>query len=80
MLPFHACSLLVYICEPVVDFTTLHPFDFDRNLLIFLLCPFYFFSEVQFKYHARTEPSLFHHWFSFLLLMAFLYFKLVAKK
>ena len=24
-------------CGPVVDFTTLHPFDFDRNLFIFLL-------------------------------------------
>ena len=36
---------------------------------------------MQFKYHARAELSLFHHWFSFLLLMAFLYFKfkLVAK-
>ena len=23
-------------CGPVVDFTNLHPFDFDRNLFIFL--------------------------------------------
>ena len=37
MLPFHACLFLVSLhCEPLVDFTTLHPFDFDRNLFNFL--------------------------------------------
>ena len=35
------CLFLVSLhCGPVVDFTTLHPFDFDRNLFNFLvLCP-----------------------------------------
>ena len=34
----------------MVDFTTLHPFDFDKNLFNFLVCVlFFFFSEVQFN-------------------------------
>ena len=32
------CLFLVSLhCEPVVYFTTLHPFDFDRNLFNFLV-------------------------------------------
>ena len=58
----------------MVDFTTLHPFDFDRNLFNFLVCAlfslnqkFAFVLPVKCSsYHARTEPeSCFHHWFSF---------------
>ena len=37
-------SMLVLVSGPVVDFTTLHPFDFDRNLLIFLFVSFFLFQ------------------------------------
>ena len=32
-------------CGPVVDFTTLHPFDFDRNLFNFLIYDFIIKTE-----------------------------------
>ena len=51
----------------MVDFTTLHPFDFDRNLFIFLFVSFFIFSEVQFNIiHVLSRLCHgFHHWFSF---------------
>ena len=50
----------------MVDFTTLHPFDFDRNLFNFLVCdPFFFFSEVQINIMHLLSHLCFHHWFSF---------------
>ena len=54
-------------CGPVVDFTTLHPFDFDRNLFIFLFVSFFIFSEVQFNIMPVLSRLChgFHHWFSF---------------
>ena len=53
-------------CGPVVDFTTLHPFDFDRNLFNFLVCVlFSFFSEVQFNIMHVLSRLCFLHWFSF---------------
>ena len=52
-------------CEPVVHFTTLHPFDFDRNLFNFLFMSFLLFSEVQFNIMHVLSRLCFHHWFSF---------------
>ena len=50
----------------MVDFTTLHPFDFDRNLFNFLVCVlFFFFSEVQFNIMQLLCHLCFHHWFGF---------------
>ena len=62
------CLFLVRLhCGPVVDFTTLHPFDFDRNLFYFLVCVLFHFSEVQFNIiHVLSRLCHgFHHWFSF---------------
>ena len=58
------CLFLVSLhCEAVVDFTTLHPFDFDRNLFNFLVCVlFTFFSEVQFSIMQLLCHLCFHHW------------------
>ena len=46
---------------PVVDFTTLHPFDFDRNLFNFLFVSFLLFSEVQFNIMNVLSRLCFHH-------------------
>ena len=64
----------------MVDFTTLHPFDFDRNLFNFLVrVLFFFFSEVQFNIMHILSCLCFHHWFSFSVadgqLMAFFIIK-----
>ena len=47
---------------PVADFfiaslSSLHSFDFDRNLFIFLVCVLFLFSEllVQFKLHVLNH-------------------------
>ena len=45
-------SMVSLHCGPVVDFTTLHPFDFDRNLFNFLFVSFFPFSEVQFNWFS----------------------------
>ena len=62
-------------CGPVVDFTTLHPFDFDRNHFNFLVCVLLFFvNEVLFnimQYYAVFVSTI---GLVFLLLMAFLYY------
>ena len=69
------CLFLVSLhCGPVVDFTTLHPFDFVRNLLFSCLCPFYFFSEVQFNIMHVLSLVCFHHWFSFPVVDCFFYY------
>ena len=63
----------------MVDFTTLHPIDFDRNLFNFLVCILFSFSvmcsSISCKYRAVFVSPI---GLVFLLLMAFLYFKLVT--
>ena len=40
VLPFHVTFLLVYIVDQWHCISSLHPFDFARNLFLSCLCPF----------------------------------------
>ena len=62
VLPFHACSLLVYFVDQW------QPYILLISIEIFLfscLCPFFFFSEVQFNIKQLLCHLCFHHWFGF---------------
>ena len=53
MLPFYACSLLVYIVNQWYIPSSLHPFDFDRNLFNFL-----YESDISIVERGITRHSL----------------------